>query len=112
MTALIKVYGPKGLVGICDERCYDSFTNVCNCCCGGANHGIGLNRAIGVTRNIYDSVILLHNTKVDVTLRVERPPVQPVLFDYQKERKLLPIKEKRREKTKNAIGPSSVEAQG
>jgi len=29
----------------CDARCYNAEGPDCDCCCGGANHGIGLKQA-------------------------------------------------------------------
>jgi hypothetical protein len=30
----------------CDAKCYDADGGVCNCCCGGMNHGKGLSVAM------------------------------------------------------------------
>jgi hypothetical protein len=30
----------------CDERCYDAKGTKCTCCCGGRNHGKGLQQAL------------------------------------------------------------------
>jgi hypothetical protein len=59
MTTLLGVYSQsRGCVGFCDKRCYDGMLpsrlkeprrNCCICICGGANHGMGLERAL---RNI------------------------------------------------------------
>jgi hypothetical protein len=36
----------------CDARCYDAKGPKCSCCCGGKNHGKGLQVAIENTRNM------------------------------------------------------------
>jgi hypothetical protein len=46
MTTLIKVYNGDVCVGRCDGRCYDADKSYCDCICGGANHGVGLDQAI------------------------------------------------------------------
>jgi hypothetical protein len=48
---LMQVGNSEG-VRRCDERCYGAEGGVCACCCGGLNHGAGLNRAIDNTRAI------------------------------------------------------------
>lgn len=55
MTTLLSVYSStRGCVGFCDKRCYDGMLpsrlkeprrNACICICGGANHGMGEERA-------------------------------------------------------------------
>ena len=46
MTTLIAAYNSDGCIGRCDARCHDAVTPVCNCICGGANHGVGEKQAI------------------------------------------------------------------
>lgn len=36
----------------CDARCYDAKGPKCDCCCGGKNHGKGLQAAIENTRTM------------------------------------------------------------
>ncbi len=36
----------------CDAKCYDAKHPVCNCCCGGMNHGKGLGGALQATENL------------------------------------------------------------
>ena len=38
--------------GQCDSRCYNAKTPTCICCCGGANHGVGLQQALETTKHI------------------------------------------------------------
>ncbi len=48
---LIDIRGGDGrLIGRCDARCHDATEPVCDCCCGGRNHGKGLERAVAQTR--------------------------------------------------------------
>lgn len=51
MTVLIAVYAAGGCVGRCDARCYDAASGDCDCICGGANHGAGIERAASNTRD-------------------------------------------------------------
>jgi hypothetical protein len=30
----------------CDSKCYDAKDDKCTCCCGGKNHGVGLQQAM------------------------------------------------------------------
>ena len=55
MTAIVGVYSRRRCEGQCDARCYGAMQpsklkeprrSACICICGGANHGMGLNRAI------------------------------------------------------------------
>jgi len=43
---ILKAFNSAGQTGRCDSRCYDAKTKRCRCCCGGKNHGVGLNQAI------------------------------------------------------------------
>ena len=43
---ILKTYNSAGETGRCDARCYEAKTKRCRCCCGGRNHGAGLNQAI------------------------------------------------------------------
>ncbi len=48
---LIEIRKADGtLIGRCDARCHDAVTPECECCCGGRNHGKGLERAVTQTR--------------------------------------------------------------
>lgn len=47
---LMSVGNIKGdCVGRCDSRCYNATGPICVCCCGGMNHGKGLQQAIDNT---------------------------------------------------------------
>ncbi len=43
---LIQVRNPQGPHAWCDAQCYDADGDACTCCCGGANHGQGLEAAL------------------------------------------------------------------
>ena len=45
MTTLISTGSSSGQTGRCDAKCYNAKDSKCNCCCGGANHGVGLKQA-------------------------------------------------------------------
>jgi hypothetical protein len=48
---LIEIRRADGtLVGRCDARCYNATNPECECCCGGKNHGRGVERAVAQTR--------------------------------------------------------------
>jgi hypothetical protein len=46
MAALIEFRTANGVVGYCDNRCYDAPPPPCVCICNGANHGVGLQQAL------------------------------------------------------------------
>jgi len=73
MAILIKVYGPNGLIGLCDERCYQAVNKRCECCCGGVNHQKGLKAARANTKRLYDAVIMQNVKEGLLPLRVVRP---------------------------------------
>jgi hypothetical protein len=45
MPALITVHYGNGESRRCDANCYDAKAPDCHCICGGANHGVGFQRA-------------------------------------------------------------------
>ncbi len=45
MTVLMQMELSNGKQMKCDSRCYNAVGPVCNCCCGGINHGNGFNSA-------------------------------------------------------------------
>ena len=57
MSTLISVYNSDGCVGRCDAKCYEAECEVCNCICGGVNHGVGLSKAQDNTRKYADEWI-------------------------------------------------------
>jgi hypothetical protein len=54
---LIAVYNSEGCVGRCDAKCYQATDPVCDCICGGINHGAGLTKATGNTREMAEDWI-------------------------------------------------------
>jgi hypothetical protein len=55
MTTVLAVYNRHGFVALCDARCHNAKQptqlkeprrGCCECICGGANHGLGLNHAV------------------------------------------------------------------
>jgi len=52
MTTLIVVSTSQGLAGRCDAKCYEATCTVCECVCGGRNHGMGREKAIDNTRTL------------------------------------------------------------
>ncbi len=51
MTTLLTVGNSEGEQR-CDARCYNARGGKCSCCCGGRNHGVGLNVALEQTQEI------------------------------------------------------------
>lgn len=49
MSTLLTVGNSEGQKR-CDAKCYDAVSPHCDCCCGGRNHGVGRETAIGNTR--------------------------------------------------------------
>lgn len=37
------------LIGRCDANCYEATEPECDCICGGANHGKGIEKAVDIT---------------------------------------------------------------
>lgn len=80
MVTLLAVYDSDGCVGRCDARCYDATSPECECICGGANHGAGLNQAAENTREMVEEWLEDYRQKHDFD-RVEVPEVQLSLFE-------------------------------
>ena len=55
MAVLIEVRTSSGVVGRCDAKCYNAQHPECECICGGANHGVGLARALENTREMAEA---------------------------------------------------------
>ena len=49
-VTLLAVYDVSSCVGRCDADCYDAAGPGCECVCGGADHGVGRERALASTR--------------------------------------------------------------
>ncbi|MBA7628826.1 hypothetical protein ES703_36322 [subsurface metagenome] len=54
---LITTSGSEGTTGRCDARCYNAKGPDCDCCCGGLNHGKGLQKAIENTQKQAETII-------------------------------------------------------
>lgn len=53
MASLLIIRRGRDVVGQCDELCYDAKHPKCVCrACGGSNHGIGYDAAVGNTRRM------------------------------------------------------------
>lgn len=50
MSCLIYTSNSDGCTGKCDANCYNATGSVCDCVCGGMNHGVGLEQAQANTR--------------------------------------------------------------
>lgn len=57
MATLIAAYDSSGCVGRCDAKCYNATSHHCDCICGGANHGAGLQQALENTREMVEEWI-------------------------------------------------------
>lgn len=63
----------------CDARCYEAKHDKCTCICGGANHGIGHNKAVENMRQVYEQLL-----DADPTAEIKCDPVQLYLFNHKK----------------------------
>lgn len=78
---LIEAYISGVMIGRCDERCYDAQDDKCHCICGGANHGVGIERAIQNTRARADEWKQAERSRRKKRVRFVVPPVdQPSLW--------------------------------
>ena len=57
MTTLIAYYTSDGCEGRCDAKCYNATGPDCECICGGANHGVGLRKAMDNTQKMAEEWI-------------------------------------------------------
>jgi hypothetical protein len=57
MSCLIYQSNSDGCTGRCDANCYNATGSVCDCCCGGRNHGVGYQKALENTRELADIMI-------------------------------------------------------
>jgi len=55
VVTLIARYASEGCVGRCDAKCYNAEEDECDCICGGANHGAGIQTAMDNTRAYAES---------------------------------------------------------
>jgi len=79
MTTLIAVYNSEGCVGRCDAKCYNAVHPDCQCVCGSANHGAGLQRAMDNTRAMAEEWVDRYARERNLSeYRAEVPAVAPV----------------------------------
>lgn len=84
MATLITVSGNRGIVGRCDSKYHDAVGEICRCVCGGANHGVGLSRAIENTKELANKKIKENTARLtrEKHLKVKKIiEKQSVLFD-------------------------------
>ena len=57
----------------CTARCYNASGDKCVCCCGGRNHGIGLQKALEQNEEMLpeDTRILLQKERMQLQLAFE-----------------------------------------
>lgn len=79
MTTLISVYNSSGCIGRCDDKCHSATGPDCDCVCGGANHGVGLQKAMTNTREMALDQIEAHYGK-DARAKFEEAVLQPQLL--------------------------------
>lgn len=53
MATLMAVYTSDGCEGRCDAKCYNAKCPDCKCICGGKNHGVGFQKAMDNTREMF-----------------------------------------------------------
>ena len=59
-VVLIEIRNPEGIQARCDASCYDSDIGICDCCCGKANHGVGLVQALSNMPAIVENQVPEH----------------------------------------------------
>lgn len=57
MSTLMSTGNSSGETGRCDAKCYNAKSEVCNCCCGGRNHGVGITQAVANVNEFYNDMI-------------------------------------------------------
>ncbi len=76
---LISVHDSDGCKGRCDEKCYEAKKKRCSCCCGGLNHGRGLQEAKDLTSQYAKTIVQAWDIKhPGEKMRIK--PIQPELF--------------------------------
>jgi len=84
MTTLIAVYNSEGCVGRCDASCYNAKHDKCVCCCGGMNHGKGLQQAVENTQAMAEATIMewCHEHADGEDLHWEIPAREPMQLAF------------------------------
>ena len=76
---LISVHNSEGCKGRCDEKCYKAKKRKCSCCCGGMNHGRGLQEAKDLTSRYAETIAQAWDLEhPGEKMRIK--PMQPELF--------------------------------
>ena len=52
MATLIILRNSGGRIGQCDSKCHNARVPLCNCVCGGFNHGVGSEQALANMRDV------------------------------------------------------------
>jgi hypothetical protein len=63
MATLISYSSGGGDKGRCDGKCYNARHPKCDCICGGANHGVGINVAVQNTLRLADKWVEKYNAE-------------------------------------------------
>jgi len=69
MVALIVERTSGGKTRTCNSRCYGAKGAECICCCGGKNHGMGLNKAIDNTREATQELLAKADTAISLPFK-------------------------------------------
>ncbi len=83
MATLISAHNSEGCYGRCDAKCHDATSDKCDCICGGANHGVGLSKAIEQTKayaEVWMEEYRARHPAEDLDFKVLVKPVQLELF--------------------------------
>jgi len=80
MTTLIEAHNSSGCIGRCDAKCYNAEHPDCQCICGGANHGVGLAKAVENTEELAESWIESYGGEHADMTGFKVPAVQKRLF--------------------------------
>lgn len=64
MVALIVEKTTGGKTRTCNSRCYNAKGAKCICCCGGRNHGVGVNKAVDNTIEVAQELLDKANTTI------------------------------------------------
>jgi predicted RNase H-like HicB family nuclease len=82
MTTMIAAYNSDGCIGRCDAKCYNAEHPHCDCVCGGANHGAGINQATQNTQELAEKWIEEYQKRRGETLDFDvlPKPVQLALL--------------------------------
>ncbi len=80
MATLIAAYNSEGCVGRCDAKCYEASDPVCDCICGGMNHGAGHKQASANTQALAESWMEEYGKQHRDVTHYDIPAAQLALF--------------------------------